>query len=110
MHPAGLIKLSSSTRTKCSHESCHGERGNALLWLSLQESQLISEFSRLQEPEALCQLQRKAVKRGEFKPPRVELLQRKGQGGQCSHRAVSDIYGGKFLVDVLERRFHGLFQ
>ena len=86
--------------------------------LPLGESHLISEISRLPQPHALWfslgklkkkkghsilwQVQREAIKR------QLELFKHSYFGerteeGHDSYRAVSDIYVGKFLVDVLER-------
>lgn len=79
-------------RTKCSCESYNGERGNALLQFTLGESHLISEFLRLQQPEALwlslgklkegysipCQVQKEAVKR-EFEPSKHRVISEKGE-------------------------------
>lgn len=84
------------TRTKCSPESCSGERHNALLKLILGESQLISEFSRLQQPEALWlkpgkledyssphQVQREAVKRKESEQSKYRDILEKGEKTNC---------------------------
>lgn len=48
---------------------------------------------------------KKGSQRGEFETfkHRVRVMSEKRKEGPHPHRAVSDIYVGKFLVDVLER-------
>lgn len=86
-----------SIRTKCSRESCNWKSVNALFQFTLGEFHLISEFSRLQPPEALwlslgklkeayfifCKVQRKEVQRGEFETFKHRVISGKREKRDC---------------------------